>query len=114
MKKEYRIKKTQDFQSIIEKKQSVGCSTLVIYYQKNNLGYTRVGISSGKKVGNAVIRNRTKRQIRSLIDNLFDFTLSRDYIVIVRNKFLENNFENNNRDLKYLLEKINKKINKEN
>ena len=114
MKKEYRIKKTQEFQSVIEKRQSVGCSTLVIYYQKNNLGYTRVGISSGKKVGNAVIRNRTKRQVRSILVDLLDFNKSIDYIVIVRNKFLEQSFENKNRDFKYLLEKINKKLNKEN
>lgn len=114
MKKENSVKKSKDFQKIIENKQSVGCSTLVIYFLKNNLGYTRVGISSGKRIGNAVIRNRTKRQIRSLIDETFDMNLPIDYIVIVRNKFLEQNYENNLRDFKYLLEKINKKIDKEN
>ena len=110
MKKENCLKKNEDFQTIIEKKQSVGCSTLVIYYLKNELTYTRVGISCGKRLGNAVIRNRTKRQVRALIDETFDMTLSRDYIVVVRNKFLENDYENNLRDIKYLLEKINKKF----
>ena len=69
MKKIYSLKKNKDFQNIIKSKQSVGCSTLVIYYLKNELNYTRVGISSGKKVGNAVIRNRTKRQVRALLDS---------------------------------------------
>lgn len=110
MKKENRVKKSQDFQNIIENKQSVGCSTLVIYYKKNDLGYTRVGISCGKKLGNAVIRNRTKRQIREIIDKCVDYSLARDLIVIVRNKFIEQEFEKNIGDFKYLLDKINKRI----
>lgn len=110
MKKENRVKKSQDFQNIIESKQSVGCSTLIIYYKTNNLGYTRVGISCGKKLGNAVIRNRTKRQIREIIDKCIDYSLARDLIVIVRNKFLEQEFEKNIGDFKYLLDKINKRI----
>ena len=110
MKKENCLKKNEDFQNVIEKKQSVGCSTLVIYYLENDLGYSRIGISSGKRIGNAVIRNRTKRQVRALIDATFDKNLSRDYIVVVRNKFLEQNYENNLKDIKYLLEKINKRL----
>ena len=110
MKKIYSLKKNKDFQNIIKSKQSVGCSTLVIYYLKNELNYTRVGISSGKKVGNAVIRNRTKRQVRALLDSLINYEKSMDLIVIVRNKFLEQDYENNLKDLKYLLDKINKKI----
>ena len=110
MKKIYSLKKNKDFQNIIKSKQSVGCSTLVIYYLKNELNYTRVGISSGKKVGNAVIRNRIKRQVRALLDSLINYEKSMDLIVIVRNKFLEQDYENNLKDLKYLLDKINKKI----
>ena len=108
MKKIYSLKKNKDFQNIIKSKQSVGCSTLVIYYLKNELNYTRVGISSGKKVGNAVIRNRTKRQVRALLDSLINYEKSMDLIVIVRNKFLEQDYENNLKDLRYLLDKINK------
>lgn len=110
MKKENSLKKNQDFERIIKIKQSVGCSTLIIYYLKNELNYTRIGISCGKKIGNAVIRNRTKRQVRSLLDVVIDYKLSMDYIVIVRNKFLEQDYEKNLKDLKYLLEKINKNI----
>ena len=110
MKKENSLKKNQDFQKILEKKQSVGCSTLVIYYLKNELDYARGGISCGKRLGNAVIRNRTKRQVRALLDVSLNYKNNMDYIVIVRNKFLEQNYENNLRDIKYLLEKINKNL----
>ena len=110
MKKENSLKKNQDFQKILETKQSVGCSTLVIYYLKNELDYARVGISCGKRLGNAVIRNRTKRQVRALLDVSLNYKNNMDYIVIVRNKFLEQNYENNLKDIKYLLEKINKNL----
>ena len=79
---------------------------MVIYYLKNELDYTRVGISSGKKVGNAVIRNRTKRQVRAIIDSTFNKEQNLDMIVIVRNKFLEQDYETNLKDFKYLLNKI--------
>ena len=110
MKKENSLKKAKDFQKVIDTRQSVGCKSFVIYYLKNELNYTRVGISSGKRIGNAVIRNRTKRQVRALIDATFDMNLSRDYIVVVRNKFLEQSYENNLKDMNYLLGKINKNI----
>ena len=110
MKKENSLKKNKDFQKILEKRQSVGCSTLVIYYLKNEFDYARIGISSGKRLGNAVIRNRTKRQVRSIIDLTFDKNRSLDIIVIVHNKFLEQDFENNLKDFKYLLSKLNKNL----
>ena len=37
MKKEYRVKRSQDFDNIIRKKQSFANRQFVIYYQKNNL-----------------------------------------------------------------------------
>ena len=94
MKKENSLKKAMDFQKVIDTRQSVGCKSFVIYYLKNEFDYARIGISSGKRLGNAVIRNRTKRQIREIIDKCVDYSLARDLIVIVRNKFIEQEFEN--------------------
>ena len=37
---------------------------LVTYRMKNRLGCNRIGITAGKKVGNAVSRNRARRLIR--------------------------------------------------
>ena len=108
MKKENSLKKEQDFQKILKSKKSVGCKSFVIYYLKNEFDYARIGISAGKRIGNAVIRNRTKRQVRSIIDLTFDKNKALDIIVIVRNKFLEQDYETNLKDFKYLLNKINK------
>lgn len=39
-------------------------SILVVYYLKNKLGYHRIGVTTSKKIGNAVKRNRARRVIK--------------------------------------------------
>lgn len=73
MKKRYRIKKEKEFQAIIQKKQSFANRNFVVYIAQNgDEDHFRVGISVGKKIGNAVMRNRVKRQIRQGIFELKD------------------------------------------
>lgn len=43
---------------------------VVTYVQKNRLGVTRVGITTSKKVGNAVARSRCRRVIRAAVQPL--------------------------------------------
>ena len=111
MKKEYRIKKNEDFQTIIKDKKSVANRKFVIYYKVNDC-HLKVGISVSKKLGNAVVRNKTKRQVRMMVHDVFDKTQKMDIIVIVRNKFLESSYKDNIEDLKYLYDKINKRMEK--
>jgi len=37
---------------------------LAVYCRKNNLGYSRLGLTVGVKLGKAVVRNRTRRRIK--------------------------------------------------
>ena len=67
MKKEYRVKKNEDFSRIIKRKQSMANRTFIIYYLKNDIGHARIGISVSKKLGKAVIRNKIKRQVRMIV-----------------------------------------------
>lgn len=50
MKKEYRVKKNEDFSRIIKRKQSMANRTFIIYYLKNDIGHARIGISVSKKI----------------------------------------------------------------
>ena len=84
MKKEYRVKKSQDFDNIIRKKQSFANRQFVIYYQKNNLDHMRLGISVSKKLGKAHERNRLKRYVRESFKTRKDFLKNYDIIIIVR------------------------------
>ena len=84
MKKEYRVKKSQDFDNIIRKKQSFANRQFVIYYQENKLDHMRLGISVSKKLGKAHERNRLKRYVRESFKTRKDFLKNYDIIIIVR------------------------------
>jgi ribonuclease P protein component len=55
MKVKYRVKTHEDFQEVIKEKKTVSNRIYVLYYKKNELNHSRVGISSSKKLGNAVV-----------------------------------------------------------
>lgn len=59
------LKENKDFRRLYYRGKSEAASCLVTYVMKNNFSQTRVGITSGKKIGNAVKRNRARRLIRA-------------------------------------------------
>ena len=76
----------------------------IIYSENSNLKYARYGISVGKKLGNAVYRNKKKRQLRSIIDNLEkDYVKTKDYIIILREKGKQLDYQELNKKLKSLI-----------
>ena len=100
MKKKYRVKKAGEFQTIIEHRKFVSCPSFVLYVKARKEEHSRIGISVGKKLGNAVVRNKTKRQVRMMFDENFDG------ILIVRKKFLEQSYSDNKKDLESLIKKV--------
>lgn len=60
---------------------------IVIYAAKNRTKTVRIGITAGKKLGSAVVRNRSKRVIREAVYPLYGRLLpSYDYIFVARSK----------------------------
>lgn len=58
------LKTNKDFRTLYYRGKSVIHPAVVTYVRKNRLGTPRVGITVGKKIGNAVKRNRCRRVIR--------------------------------------------------
>lgn len=106
MKKQFRVKDTREFQKIISKKNFVTSGSFVIYLLPKGKEYSRVGISVGKKLGNAVNRNKIKRQVRMMLQDLYDFDGDFDGILMVRNLFIKHNFQENKKELENLLKKV--------
>ena len=85
MRKAYRVKKEREFQKVFHEGQSFANRKFVVYVLKKEQPHFRVGISVGKKIGNAVARNAVKRKIRaSLFSRKEQIEPTVDFIVIAR------------------------------
>ena len=106
MKKKYRLKKNEDFAKIISRKESRVNYSYIVYSAKPKSN-PRIGISVSKKLGNAVVRNKIKRQVRMMviIDKIYD-VINKDIIIIVRKEYLNKNFEENKKLLESILKII--------
>ena len=85
MRKAYRVKKEKEFQKVFQTGQSFANRKFVVYVLPKDQPHFRVGISVGKKIGNAVARNAVKRKIRASIFDMKDMiNPNLDFIVIAR------------------------------
>lgn len=65
-------------------------SMLVLYARKNRTKENRVGFTVGKKLGHAVVRNRTRRRLREIYRlNEAQFLPGWDIVVVARSRAVE-------------------------
>ena len=106
MKKYEIVKEHNEFDNIIENGSYKKSKNFVIYNKDSNFEYPRFGIAVGKKVGNAVTRNKLKRQFRMLLTtNKNLFSNNKDYIIIVKRSSLMSSFKDLELELKNIMEK---------
>lgn len=86
MRKSYRVKSEAEFQKVFHQGESKANRQFIVYtLEKEDQAHFRVGLSVGKKVGNAVVRNQVKRYIRQAITELSDeIKIDIDFLVIAR------------------------------
>ena len=68
MKKINIIKKNEDYNRIIQKYKPFKYNDYIFYIEWVDSTCYHFGFSVGKKIGNAVIRNKVKRQLKSILD----------------------------------------------
>ena len=67
---------------------------LVLYARPNRLGVNRVGITTGKKLGHAVVRNRARRRLREVYRlNEALFKPGFDIVVVARSRCITADFQ---------------------
>lgn len=111
MRKLYIVKNQRDFDRIIKEGRYRKNNSYVIYYEKNNLPYDRYGISVGKRIGNAVNRNKFKRKLRAIIDNYKKlYVNNQDYIIILRGVAKEKEYHELEQEFLQLMDNIRKDI----
>ena len=106
MQKQYRVKKSREIELILKEKNFKSNPFMTIYKKKTETGHFRYAISVGKKIGNAVERNRCKRLITAVIDNLnINLESSYDIFIIARPKIKELSYSELYKQIEYLFKK---------
>ena len=66
---------------------------LVLYARKNRMNTNRVGVTVGKKLGHAVVRNRVRRRLREVYRlNEARFAPGWDIVVVARSRCIKADF----------------------
>lgn len=67
---------------------------LALYARANHTATNRVGITTGKKLGKAVVRNRVRRRLREIYRlNEDRFTPGWDIVVVARTRCVDADFQ---------------------
>ena len=91
MKKINILKNSYDFNRIIQNNKPYKFRDYIIYIERETGDLYKFGFSVGKKVGNAVTRNKVKRQLKSIVDKK-DYQNGFNCIIIVGNGILKRSY----------------------
>lgn len=98
------IKSNNEFAFIMKKGKAYKEKDFIIFLYDKKEKYYRIGIAVPKKIGNAVVRNKLKRQIKEIITKNSIALTNNDCIILIRKEIL-------NIDYKTIEEKLLKLIN---
>jgi len=83
----HRLSRSRDFDAVYRQGRSTSTRFLVLYWfdREDDPGEPRLGLAVPKAAGNAVARNKIKRQLRELWRaRLEDVPAGRDYVLIAK------------------------------
>ncbi len=110
MKKTERVKSNILFNEIIQDGTKVANEFFTIFFKNKEEVDNLYGIAAPKRVGNAVIRNKLKRQTRELIDAEKKlFKNNRNYIIIIKEVCLRSSYVEKKQALEKLIGECNEK-----
>lgn len=106
-----RVKKSSEFQTIIQQGATFKNKSFVGHFLVTTNNRVRVGISVSKRRGNAVRRNKIKRQIRSICMENINLTESYDLIIVAREQYDVEKFDQMREDLLEIVRLFERKTN---
>ncbi|MBR0536181.1 MAG: ribonuclease P protein component [Clostridia bacterium] len=81
------LKNNTDFRRLYNRGISITNPALVIYYSKNRAGICRIGITTSKKIGNAVERNHSRRLLKEAFRSICPQVKPQyDIVIVARSK----------------------------
>ena len=107
MREKTKINKNRDYKKIYSRGKSMASPVVVTYLLKSKLPAVRFGITTSKKIGNAVKRNRARRIIRAAFAELKNKVKNGyDFIFVARSKTCFVKTQDVLKDMKIHLEKL--------
>jgi ribonuclease P protein component len=107
MKHTVSLKKNHEFRRLYNKGKSAVSPYFAIYCRKTGRAYSRLGITTGVKLGNAVKRNRVRRRIRELYRTHEAQLLSGyDIVVVARTRAIFGRYADLERSFVQLMKKL--------
>lgn len=106
MKKIHIIKKNEEYNRIIQNVTPLKYKEYILYVEKTDNDSYYFGFSVGKKVGNAVTRNKIKRQLKNILDEK-NYQNGFNCIIMVRKAVIDKSFQERRKDLLVALDKAN-------
>lgn len=107
MKKKYRLLKNYQFEKLIVNGKQISNREFFLYYfNRNDDGTIRIGISVPKKrIKKAFLRNKIKRQIKHMLADIKkEWPI--DIVIIMKKNYLDNDYNSNKLSLFNLLNKV--------
>ncbi len=105
MNKDKILRKSEDFTNIIKNNKSFKSKYYSIYYMKSEKNH--YGITIPKKIGNAITRNKIKRQLKNIIyNNEKNIQLGYNYVIIIKEALVFLNYAEKERELLYIIRKV--------
>lgn len=110
------IKSNKDFMRAYKKGKFTANKFISVYYVPNRSPYNRIGITTSKKIGNAVARNRARRIIRAAYRNSEKmFPIGFDIVFVARPDIISEKSTNIERFIKQrVLKDMNKSFSSKN
>lgn len=89
-----RLRLRADFTRVFYERRSASDDRLVVYMAGNGLAWSRLGISTGKKIGGAVARNYARRRIREAFrTSKSDIPGGYDIVVVTKRDLRERRYD---------------------
>ncbi|MDD6793967.1 MAG: ribonuclease P protein component [Clostridiaceae bacterium] len=108
----YRVKKNNEFRMIYRRGKSIANDLLVLYIFKNRRNkdkegsqYNKIGISVSKKVGNSVVRSRSKRLITESYRLKSNLKQGYDFVFVARTKLKDKSYHEVDKSIDNLFKK---------
>lgn len=107
MKQADTLKLNKDFRRLYTRGKSFAGGYVAVYCMKSKTGEGRIGLTTGKSIGNAVCRNRAKRLMRESYRQIAPQLKSGyDFVIVARNRIAGKSCGQVSRDLYYVMKNL--------